>query len=97
MKIKVDDELIHESSVTDDLCVDNDLSSKKEWLKDAWIGKINACKKRLIQEWYPKLMADPSVDSIPANEEGFIELVTSRPDYKNRVVRDEEEEERRKL
>ena len=92
MKIKVDDKLIHESSRTDDLCTDNDLLSKEEWLKDAWIGKINNCKKRLIREWYPKLMADPKVDSMPANEEDFINMVTSRPDYKNRKQRDKEAE-----
>ncbi len=90
MKIKVNNELIHESSKTDDLCADNNLVSKEEWLKDAWIGKINNCKKRFIREWQQKLMADPEVDTIPANEEDFIELVTSRPDYKNRVERDEE-------
>jgi len=90
MKIKIDGELIYESSKTDDLCADNDLLDKKEWLKNAWIGKVNKCKKRLIREWQSKLMNDPGVDTIPANEEDFIKLVTSRPDYKNRVKREKE-------
>ena len=90
MKIEIDGELIYESSVTDDLCVDNDLLSKKEWLKDAWIGKINKCKKRFIREWQHKLMADPKVDTIPATEEDFVNTVISRPDYRNRKQRDRE-------
>lgn len=97
MKIKVDDELIYESSATDDLCADNDLLSKKEWIKNAWMGKINNCKKRLLREWQPKLMADSNVDSIPANEEDLIMMIVSRPDYENRMQRDEREEKERKI
>lgn len=95
MRIKVDDELIYESSATDDLCADNDLLSKEEWLKNAWIGKVNNCKKRFIREWQQKLMADPNVESVPAHEEEFINMVIARPDYKNRVERDQEEAEKK--
>ncbi len=96
MKIKVDDELIHESSELDDFFVDNDILDKPVWLKGAWVGKVNECKKRFMREWLPKLLADPNIDSLPGKEEEIVALVKARPDYKNRVERDEEEEAKRK-
>lgn len=93
MQIKVGNKIIMEISQTDLKCLKNDLLDPEDWFVKALTGKINSCKKRLIREWYPKLMADPSVDAIPANEEDFVKLVVSRPDYKNRKKRDEEAEE----
>ena len=92
MKIKIDTRQIMEISDTDKKCLKNDLLDIEDWILKAIEGKINKCKKRLVREWYPKLMADPEVDSIPANEEDLVELVTSRPDYKNRVEREPESE-----
>ena len=40
------------------------------------------------QEWIPKLMADDSVDSIPADEDELIALIVARDDYKNRTESD---------
>lgn len=68
----------------------NDLTDVGEWVKGAIDGKVNNCKKRMIAEWTPKLNADDSVESIPANEEKLIELIVARDDYKNRVDRDKE-------
>jgi len=36
-------------------------------------------------------MDDPSVESIPATKEGFIQVVMSRDDYKDRAERDLED------
>ena len=60
------------------------------WATSAVNGKINNCKKRMTAEWIPKLMADDSVDSIPADEDELIALIVARDDYKNRVDRDKE-------
>lgn len=68
----------------------NDLTDVGEWVKGAIDGKVNNCKKRMIAEWTPKLNADESVESIPANEEKLIELIVARDDYKNRADRDKE-------
>jgi hypothetical protein len=68
----------------------NDLLDVGEWVTAAIDGKVNNCKKRMIAEWTPKLNADESVESIPANEEKLIELIVARNDYKNRVDRDKE-------
>ena len=91
MQIKVGNKQIMEISGTDEKCLKNDLLDIEDWIIKAIEGKINKCKKRLIREWNQKLMKDPSVKTIPANEEDFIELVTSRSDYKNRVEKEAEE------
>ena len=77
-------------STTEESVLKNDLLDIQDWWDNALAGKINNCKKRMIQEWNPKLMADPEVEAIPANEDDFIALVVARDDYKNRVERDAE-------
>lgn len=96
MKIKIDNKILKELSDTDVKVLSNDLLDIGDWILKAIEGKVNKCKKRFIQEWYPRLMKDPNVDNIPANEEDFIELVISRPNYKNRKQRDKESEEKLK-
>ncbi|GAG76173.1 unnamed protein product [marine sediment metagenome] len=92
MQIKIDNKIILEISETDLKCLKNDLLDFEDWLAKAALGKLNKCRKRLIREWQPKLMADPDVETIPANEEGFLNLVFSRSDYKDRAKREEETE-----
>ena len=83
LTIKVDD--------TDQLVLKNDLLDIDAWVQAAMTGKINNAWKRMQQEWTTKLMNDSSfTDSIPSNKADFVTLVTSRSDYKNRKVRDEE-------
>lgn len=77
-------------TTTEESVLKNDLADVGEWVKGAIDGKVNNCKKRMIAEWTPKLNADDSVESIPANEEKLIELIVARDDYKNRVDRDKE-------
>tara|TARA_R110000822_G_scaffold226840_1_gene359463 strand:- start:243 stop:497 length:255 start_codon:yes stop_codon:yes gene_type:complete len=77
-----------EISSVDESALNNDLLDIDTWVKDALTGKINSCKKRMVKEWLPKLYADASVENIPATEEGIIELVLKRDDYKNRVARE---------
>ena len=56
-------------------------------------GKINNAWKRFQREWTTKLMDDDSFnDPIPSSKEAFVNLVLSRPDYKDRTTRDEESE-----
>ena len=68
----------------------NDLLDVGKWVTAAIDGKVNNCKKRMIAEWIPKLNADESEESIPANEEKLIEVIVARDDYKNRADRDKE-------
>ena len=76
---------------TDEKILLNTLLDIQEWVDGAIAGKINQCWKRLEQEWSPKLMDDPNVESIPANKDLYVEMVTSRSDYKDRSQRPEEE------
>jgi len=79
-----------EISETDLLALKNDLTDVEEWITQAVIGKINNCKKRLISEWTPRLMVDPDVRSIPADEERLIKTITERNDYRDRNARESE-------
>ena len=77
-------------TTTEETVLKNDLLDIQEWVTAAIDGKVNNCKKRMISEWTPKLMADDSVDSIPADEDKLIELIVARSDYKSRADRDSE-------
>ena len=79
-------------SDTDEKILLNNILDIQEWVDGAIAGKINNCWKRLEQEWTPKLMDDPNVESIPANKDLYVEMVTSRSDYQNRSERPEPEE-----
>ena len=76
----------------DETALDNDLLDKDAWIQDAVTGKINNCKKRMINTWRPIIFADDSVATIPANDDDFIALVVARDDYKTRAERDAESE-----
>ena len=78
-------------SNTDEKILINNILDIQEWVDGAIAGKINQCWKRLEQEWTPKLMDDPNVESIPANKDLYVEMVTSRSDYKDRSQRPKEE------
>ena len=75
-------------SAADETALDNDLLDKDAWIQAAVVGKINNCKKRMINEWRPILFADDSVASVPANDDDFIALVVARDDYKTRAERE---------
>ena len=89
-------------SDTDEKILYNDLKSTvtkddvenegiKDWHEQASSGKISNAWKRFQREWTTKLMDDESFnDPIPSSKEAFVNLVLSRPDYKNRQTRDDE-------
>ena len=60
------------------------------WVTSAVAGKVNNCKKRMLQEWLPKLYADESVTQIPASEDEIVAMIIARDDYKDRAARDAE-------
>ena len=79
-------------SNTDEKILLNNILDIQEWVDGAITGKINQCWSRLEQEWTSKLMDDPNIESIPANKDLYVEMVTSRSDYQNRSERPEPEE-----
>jgi hypothetical protein len=78
-------------SNTDEKILLNNILDIQEWVDGAIAGKINQCWSRLEQEWTQKLMDDSNVESIPANKDLYVEMITSRSDYKDRSQRPEEE------
>lgn len=78
----------YEISTADLRCLANDLLDIDAWVNGAIAGKVAACKSRLLDEWYPRLLADPDVPVIPGDESALIALITRRPDYQNRSSRE---------
>ena len=75
---------------TEEKIMKNDLLDLDQWVQDAVTGKQNNCWKRFQQEWTTKLMNDETfTDSIPSNKEAFVNLVTSRADYKTRQEKED--------
>ena len=52
-----------------------------EWIIGALRGQINRGKKKMIAQYHPIIMADPSVTTMPATEDGLITMILERPDY----------------
>ena len=68
----------------------NDLLDINDWVQAAVVGKINNCKKRMAGEATAILKADASVENMPATDDGLIEALLARSDYKDRAARDKE-------
>lgn len=75
---------------TDLLVLQHDLLDPEDWVLKAVIGKVAACKKRLLRQWVPKLIEDPAVTQMPGEEAALIAMIVARPDYRNRVRREAE-------
>ena len=86
----IDEKILYDnllSTVTKD---GTDNEGIKDWHEQASAGKLNNCWKRFQQEWTQRLMDDETfTDSIPSNKTDFVNLVTSRDDYKTRQQRDD--------
>ena len=81
---------LQQTILSNDLYNDTDNAGLDKWIQEAVDGKINACWKRMQRNWTTRLMDDPSfTDPIPSNQADFVNLVTARPDYKNRKARDD--------
>lgn len=77
-------------SDADELALKHDLLDIEAWLRSAVRGKINQCRKRMVQTGIQMLMKDPNVNNIPATQDGVIAAMTGRPDYKDRQAREQE-------
>ena len=52
-----------------------------DWVIGALMGQVNRGKKKMIKQYHPIIMADPSVSTMPATEDGLINMIIARPDY----------------
>ncbi len=66
----------------------HDLLDIEAWLTEALIGKINNCKKRMINNGMEIIKSDALIERIPKNDDALIELIRNHSNYKNRAARD---------
>ena len=45
------------------------------------LGQVNRGKKKMIGQYQQVLFDDSTVTTIPATEDGLIDMITNRPDY----------------
>ena len=68
-------------SDADELALKNDLMDIDEWVQKAVTGKINNCKKRMLQAGTAGLLKDPDFTGpIPSSEDALIALIATRTD-----------------
>ena len=60
----------------------------EQWLQDAITEKARLRRDALINEWRPRLFADPMVTELPANADELAVLILARSDYKTRLEAD---------
>jgi hypothetical protein len=53
----------------------------EEWIYGAVLGMVNRGKKKMISQYHPIIMADSSVTTMPATEDGLITMILARSDY----------------
>jgi len=53
----------------------------EDWVIGALMGQVNRGKKLMIRKWHPIIMADASVTTMPATEDGLITMILARSDY----------------
>ena len=53
----------------------------EEWVYGAVLGMVNRGKKKMIAQYHPIIMADASVTTMPATEDGLITMILARSDY----------------
>jgi len=53
----------------------------EEWVYGGLLGMINRGKKKMISKYHPIIMADSSVTTMPATEDGLITMILARDDY----------------
>ena len=90
MDIKIRNKTIMTISQEDIKCLENDLLGIEDWIAKAIEGKINNCKKRMINQWIPRLRSKG--EEIPSEDSALVDKITKHKDYKNRKKRDEESE-----
>jgi len=56
----------------------------EDWVIGALLGQINRGKQRMLREWKSIILADPDVSTMPATEEGLINMIVARDDYQAR-------------
>ena len=62
-------------------CVLAYIQNLDEWVIGAVLGMVNRGKKKMIAQYHPIIMADASVSTMPATEDGLVTMILARSDY----------------
>ena len=62
-------------------CILAYVQNLEEWVIGAVQGQVNRGKKKMIAKYHPIIMADASVTTMPATEDGLITMILARADY----------------
>ena len=68
-------------SDTDTNCILAYVQDLGDWVIGALMGQVNRGKKKMIAQYHPIIMADDSVSTMPATEDGLITMILARSDY----------------
>jgi len=68
----------------DSKCILAYVQDLDDWVIGALMGQINRGKKQMIEVWQPIILADPEIVTMPATEDGLINMIVSREDYQTR-------------
>ena len=63
-------------------CILAYVQNLEEWVIGALLGMVNRGKKKMIAQYHPIIMADASVTTMPATEDGLIAMILARSDYR---------------
>ena len=66
---------------TDTNCILAYIQDLSDWVLGALLGQINRGKKQMIAKYEPIIRADPAVTTMPATEDGLINMIAARSDY----------------
>jgi hypothetical protein len=62
-------------------CILAYIQNLEEWVIGGLMGQVNRGKKKMISQYHPIIMADASVTTMPATEDGLITMILARSDY----------------
>ena len=62
-------------------CILAYVQNLEEWVIGALMGQVNRGRKKMIAKYIPIILADASVTTMPATEDGLITMIVARPDY----------------
>jgi hypothetical protein len=63
--------------------LEDDMVDIEGWVRNALDAKIDSLKTTFVTTYKDRVFEDASIDSIPANIDGFVAVVTGSSWYKN--------------
>ncbi len=75
---------------TEKALLEDDMVNIDEWVRNAIDAKINNMRTEFVAKYKDQVFDDPSIDTIPANTDGFVAVVTGSSWYKNAYQRSQD-------